>query len=200
MIELLIVATLFFALLALVSSFMVKGKGLAVRTETLATVQREAQKLVRALATDLGRGTMSVPQWESGALIFLSSKSMNDSEPELEFSDTDGRVVWKSWVAYYLDPDTKTVRRFQTALPTYVTEPADAQLVWTLPDLPTLDQSTGKIMANGIIDFVPTGNPSPDHVLYTVRAEGTVPLGNLSEAEKKIEVEISTVVRLGTVF
>ena len=199
--EMVIVSGLFFGLLALVSAFVVKGKRIAVRTETLASVQHEATKLVRALSQDLGRGTMETPKWSVGSLIFLSSKPVDRSaEPELEFDASSGKVLWKSWVGYHLDPADGKVRRFVSPLATPVAEPIDAPNEWDLTDLPGLDLSTGRIVAKQIIEFVPEGAPSADYIRYRVRARGEVPLGNLSAVEKTVEVELSTTVRLGTVF
>jgi hypothetical protein len=199
-VEVLIVAVLFFGLLSLVASFLVKGKRLAVRTESLSSVQQEAVKLTRALAQDLNRGTQIDMRWASGALVFLSSKAVDPtSEPELEFEAGTGRVVWKQWVGYYLDPASMEVRRFTQALASPSSDPFSITGGLLETDLPGLPSSQGRVVARQILDFVPTGRVAENLMEFRVRAQGQVPLGNLTDQEKIIEVELSTMIRMGTV-
>ena len=198
--ELLIVSILFFSLMSLVTMFMVRGKRMSVRTDTLCRVQNEAIKLTRKLTEDLNRGTIwggLTGQWQNGGLIFLSSKPLDSSTgPALEF-DPKGRIVWKQWVAYYRDPSTNEVRRFSKPLPSEVSDPALAAGSWMLPDLPGLPPSEGHTVAVGIVEFYPTGRDLEDAMEFLVKGQAEVPLGNLKQAEKLVEVEISTMIRLG---
>lgn len=200
-VELLIVATLFFGLLSLVTMFMVRGKRMSVRTETLSQVQNEAVKLTRKLAEDLNRGTLGggvSGEWGNGSLIFLSSKPLDSSlGPVLEFDTASGAVVWKQWVAYYLDPTKSEVRRFSQPLPTPVSDPLLATGGWVLADLPGLPSSNGTVVALGIVEFFPTGRTLDDAMEFSVKARGEVPLGNIGEAEKIVEVAMSTMIRMG---
>ena len=121
--------------------FMVRGKRVSVKTETLCRVQNEAVKLTRKLTQDLNRGTMKdgTGQYDLNGLIFLSSRPVDpDTEPEIAFDNTTGKIVWKQWVAYYRDPTGNQVRRFAKPLTPYVSRPIDASGSWVLTDLPGL--------------------------------------------------------------
>ena len=96
--ELLIVSVLFFSLLSLATMFMMRGKRVSVKTETLCRVQNEAVKLTRKLTQDLNRGTMKdgTGQYDLDGLIFLSSRPVDpDAEAEMTFDNTTGKIVWK---------------------------------------------------------------------------------------------------------
>lgn len=198
--ELLIVSVLFFSLLSLATMFMVRGKGISVKTETLCRVQNEAVKLTRKLTQDLNRGTMkdATGQYDPNALIFLSSRPVDTTtEPEIEFDNSTGKIVWKQWVAYYRDPDTNQVRRFSKPLSPYVSRPIDASGSWLLADLPGLPPASGQTVAEDITEFFPTGRMTNTAMEFTIRAQREVPLGNMGADEKLVEVEMSTMIRMG---
>lgn len=199
-VELLVIAGLFFGLLSLVALFMVRSKRYAVRTEVLSRVQQEAVKLSRKLSEDVNRGTISgiTSMWSSDGVVFLSSKPVDaTTEPALEFDPSTGQVVWKQWVAYHRDSDSKEVRRFSKPLPTPVSDSRIATDIWDLSELPGLPKNTGKIVATNIVEFFPTGRDTDNTMEWKIKASGELPLGNLSQAEKIVEVEIFTMIRMG---
>ena len=198
--ELLIVSVLFFSRLSLATMFMMRGKRVSVKTETLCRVQNEAVKLTRKLTQDLNRGTMKdgTGQYDLNGLIFLSSRPVDpDTEAEIAFDTTTGKIVWKQWVAYYRDPTVNQVRRFSKPLTPYVSRPIEATGSWVLPDLPGLPPKEGLTVAEDITEFFPTGRMTDTAMEFTIRAQREVPLGNMTDKEKLVEVEISTMIRMG---
>lgn len=198
--ELLIVSVLFFGLLTLVSVFVVRGKRLAVKTESFASVQREAIKLARAIGEDFNRATDKQHNYNNDTVMFLSSKPVDQAtEPVLEFDAATGQVLWKQWVAYYLHEPEKVVKRFNKPLPTPVSDPLFATGAWDMTEFPTLALSPneGRAMAKGITEFAVSRALGPNMWEFRIVAEGEVPLGNMSKEDKKVRVEIETGVRLG---
>lgn len=198
-VELLIVCTLFFGLMTLVAMFLVRGKRLAVKTEVLGRVQHQASVLARKLSRDLNRGTRTEWEWADGSLIFLSSAPVNSSDPPIEFEAGTGRILWKKWVAYYLNPDTNQVLKYESPLETPTADPATAPRVWLTEDLPGLPPSQGRPVAREILSFFPSRPAGPNLIMFEIRAFGEVPLGNMGEAQKRVEVGISTLVRVEAV-
>lgn len=198
-IEVLIVSTLFLGLLILVTTFMVKGKRMATKTESLASLQREVTALSRSLGRDLARATADRFQWGKQGIIFLSSKSADSDQPNLEFDTNTGSVKWRQWMAYSLDEKTQTVRRYSQALATPTGDQFAPASAWDLADLSGLPIGEGKVMGRQILEFIPTGKADSQSLEFRIVAGGEVPLGNLSEQEKEIKVEVKTTLRLGSV-
>jgi hypothetical protein len=196
-VEVLVVSVLLFGLLTLLAMFLVRGKKLAVKTETVGRVQHQASVLARKLSRDLYRGTWEGSQWEDGALIFLSSKPVNPIEPPVDFEPGTGKTMWKKWIAYYLDRNTNEVLRYESPLAAPTADPITAPLAWLLADLPPV--TPGRPMARGISSFVPAGAGGARTIRFSIVAFGDVPLGNLGAAEKRVEVGISTLVQVSMV-
>ncbi len=197
--EVLVVASLFFGLLALVVLFFVRGNRLAVRSEMFGRVQNEAILLTRALSRDLYQSTWEWTQWDDGQLIFLSSRPLSanaGSEPAVEFESGTGRVIWKKWVAYILDDETGRVLRYEEPMSPPRADLTGVTSPFELADLSDLEQSQMRVVARQISSFVPEGLVGPNLVRFRVVARGELPLGNLSEDEKVIEVGMVTSIRL----
>ncbi len=197
--EVLIVAVLLFSLLSLVTNFLVKGKRMTVKTEALSSLQREATKLSRALGRDLARACGDRYQWGTEGIIFLSTKSTDSAQPTLEFDSATGMVLWKKWVAYSLDSETQTVRRYTQDLAGPTPDQFAPPSAWDLADLAGLPVNEGKTVANNILEFVPTGKADSQSMEFRIVAVGRVPLGNMAEKDKELRVEIKTMLRLGSV-
>ena len=186
-------------LMVLLAQFLSKGSKYAHRTETISGVQREATKLTRALSLDLSRSTVDRFQWGAGSMIFLSSRSVDSNAPAVEFDPVTGGVMWREWAAYYLDQSAHVVRRFQQALAPPTSDPIAPDSLWQLADLPDLPQDQGRVVARNIEDFSPTGKATSQSIEIKVVAKDVLKVGNVSNAEKNVQVEISTIIRLGSV-
>ena len=78
-----------------------------------------------------------------------------------------------------------------------MSRPIDATGSWVLTDLPGLPPKEGLIVAEDIAEFFPTGRMTDTAMEFTIRAQREVPLGNMSDNEKLVEVEFSTMIRMG---
>ena len=108
-------------------------------------------------------------------------------------------VLWKKWVAYSLDSETQTVRRYTQDLAGPTPDQFAPPSAWDLADLAGLPVNEGKTVANNILEFVPTGKADSQSMEFRIVAVGRVPLGNMAEKDKELRVEIKTMLRLGSV-
>ena len=58
-------------------------------------------------------------------------------------------------------------------------------------------EGVAPLVAEDITEFFPTGRMTDTAMEFTIRAQREVPLGNMTDNEKLVEVEISTMIRMG---
>jgi hypothetical protein len=191
LVEGLIVCTLLLGMMGLVAAFFSRGQRYTVETNSYATVQRDANEILRKVSDDLYRATTNQCRPGPGSIVFLSYGPTDADQPPLELENPGGKILWKKWVGYYLDAPSKTMYRTEVPLDDKTSD------LMTAPD-PDVDDAyvrsepglARRPCGHGVSSFVVT--PSPTRFRIALTTTGAANLTGWDENQRKIEVTVST--------
>lgn len=194
-VELLIVMSLMSVLLSLVALYFRQARHYTSETETYARVQRQANRTLRRITSDLYLGTKNFSQVYGDSMYFPSSDALNEGDPPIEFSPLSGRVMWKSWVGYFLEPSESALYRVQIPFNSPISEPTQSPLPAVDPiAFRAPEVASRSPVAKNISAFEVTRAGSI--FFFRVSARDLSPVPRASEADKVVEVTVETQVQL----
>jgi hypothetical protein len=189
------VMTLTLALMTLMALFLVRGQRYAAEIETYSSVQSSANTLLRKMTDDIYRSSADQVVVGGSGLIFLSFGPTDDDQPPLELEATTGKILWKKWVAYYLDGPSETIYRGELPLADTLTDlsvaAAPAVDLATFPSAPGVSLRTlpGKVKAFSVTQM-------GDRIRLRLRTRGMAPISARTDAQREVEVSVETDVAL----
>jgi hypothetical protein len=191
LVEGLIVCTLLLGMMGLVAAFFDRGQRYTVETNSYATVQRDANEILRKVTHDLYQATSEQSRTGPSSVMFLSYGPTAAGDPPIEMENPSGRILWRKWIAYYLDIPSETLYRTEV--------PLDAPTS-TLMSSPQPDIDNSYIRGEPGLERRPCGQGVSAFVVVhsgrkfkiSLTTVGAANLTGLDETQRKIEVTVST--------
>ena len=197
-----IVFSLLLLLLSLVAAYFVRGQQYIADTEAYLTAQREADKTLRQISTQLSRATtehlksftQSDPSDDPSYIYFLSFLSDVPDAPYILFDPSTHNIVWRKWICFYHDPLLGELFRADIPL-----TPETSDLL--NKPLPNVDHTSfltanPKSIGRQITTFSVSDDSTNKVVTLALRARVLSPVPLRNDSDKLIEIRLRSQVTL----
>lgn len=188
------VAVLILGLMGVVSAYFVQGQRYNSEIGTYASVQRNATDTLARVTRELNQSTSIHSQTNTGnGVLFLSFGPTVDGEPPLLLDPTNGKIMWRKWVAILHDIENQKLLRVEVPLSSstsqLTTAPAPAVALDSIQALP---DASRRPLAEAISAF--QIQPIGRGFKISLTSTGTVPVAALTAAQRKLNVSVTSTI------
>lgn len=196
LLELVLGMAVLMAFLAMTYFTLAQGVRYVKETDAYAYPQKEGAVLMRRLSEELSNSheRWVIPGLNAGSIRFLSAEAPETQTSPIQFNNSNGRIIWKKWVAYVWDPTQAQVTRYEMPLSPTTSDLTTEPDPGTLPDeFPTLPNLRKRVIARNIVDFkvIPSGTSQQT---VTITSEKQVPVATRGTKPERVRVTMQATV------
>lgn len=193
--EVLVVAVLILGMMGIVSAYFIQGQRYNSEIGTYASVQRNATDTLARIIRELNQSTSLYSQTNTGnGVLFLSFGPTVDGDPPLLLDPTNGKIIWRKWVAILHDIENQKLLRVEVPLASATSQltAAPAPEVPLDSSIQTLPEASRRPLAEAISAF--QIKPLGRGFKISLTSTGTVPVAALTETQRKLDVSVTSTI------